>query len=424
MALVGIVGYVWWAVSGSLVKDGSWVGVDFHVYYQVARVLRQGEDIYSAGISPPYVYPPLLAILVVPLSVLPVGAATILWKLLQHVCLLVAGWLLVRLAPVGVRPLAVGTLLLGLLTAPLHDEIQVGESNSLVLALVVGAIWVIARTEAGSREAQFRSPGSRMTGLVLAGMMLALAVSIKVLPVLLVAYLWWRGPRVVAGVASGGFVALQLISLAITPSMAHYWLVEFPGLFGQAFPFLDNQSLNAFFSRALLPGDPNIPQMQVANGEGLRPVITWVVNVGVVAATAWVLWRSGKQQGTERGTGKVLLLLEVGLVLLTIHLVSGSTWLHHLIDLAVPIMALLSVWWVSQDRRTILAEVGALVIGLAALVPHPGDWLSWAGVVAPGNAPLGLFASSVQMLVVVGLWGAVAVSIRNGIFYFGRKLIT
>src|SRR6478609_2200798 len=91
LGLVGIVGYVLWLASGVLVRDGNWVAVDFHVYYQAARVLAQGEDIYSAGISPPYVYPPLLAILVLPLSLLPADAATIIWKLSQHVCLLIAG---------------------------------------------------------------------------------------------------------------------------------------------------------------------------------------------------------------------------------------------------------------------------------------------------------------------------------------------
>src|SRR6478609_9939920 len=86
MGAFGIGGYIFWALSGGLVHEGNWIGVDFHVYYQVAQVLRRGQDIYAAGISPPYVYPPLLAMLVTPISLLPVDAATILWKLLQHVC--------------------------------------------------------------------------------------------------------------------------------------------------------------------------------------------------------------------------------------------------------------------------------------------------------------------------------------------------
>ena len=57
----GVGGYLFWALNGGLVREGNWIGVDFHVYYQAAQALRRGADIYSADISPPYVYPPLLA---------------------------------------------------------------------------------------------------------------------------------------------------------------------------------------------------------------------------------------------------------------------------------------------------------------------------------------------------------------------------
>ena len=145
LGALGLGGYLFWLLNGALVKEGNWIGVDFHVYYQIAQVLRRGSDIYSAGISPPYVYPPLLAALVIPLASLPVDAATIIWKLSQHIFLLVAGGLLVNLTPLRIRPLAGGVLLLGLLTVPVQDEIQVGESNSLVLVLIVGAVWLVAR---------------------------------------------------------------------------------------------------------------------------------------------------------------------------------------------------------------------------------------------------------------------------------------
>jgi hypothetical protein len=143
MAAVGVGGYLFWALDGGLVREGNWVGVDFHVYYQTAQALTRGENIYQTGVSPPYVYPPLLAMLVTPLTALSPTAATILWKLLQHVCLLISGWLLVRLVPVRIRPLAAGLLLLGWLTHPLQEEIHVGESNSLILLLVAGALSLV-----------------------------------------------------------------------------------------------------------------------------------------------------------------------------------------------------------------------------------------------------------------------------------------
>jgi len=101
--------FVWWATAG-LVRDGNWVGLDFHVYYVAAQVLRRGGDIYASGMSPQYVYPPFLAAAVIPLTWLPdANTATLAWKVLQNACLLVSGALLAGAVTVGVLVLAPAT---------------------------------------------------------------------------------------------------------------------------------------------------------------------------------------------------------------------------------------------------------------------------------------------------------------------------
>ena len=410
MAAVGLGGYALWALNGNLVRGGNWIGVDFHVYYQAARVLQRGGDIYTAGIAPPYVYPPLLAMLVVPLAALPVDTATILWKVLQHICLLGAGALLVSMVPARIRPLAGGALLLGLLTVPVHDEIQVGESNSLVLLLVVGAVWLIARTERmqpGDTGDMSRNLdwGSFNGASIAAGLLLALAASIKVLPILLILYLWWRGPRQAAAVATAGFAVLQMLLLALTPSTAGYWLNQFPALFGQPFPYLDNQSINAFVSRATLPAaDPGMPSSQLFDWEAGRAALTWALNALALLAAAWVLWRDQVQPRVGESERRSRLLLQVGLVMLATHLVSGSTWLHHLIDLCVPVIGLLALTAVTTWRsgRIVPYLVGTGLI-YGALLFRPADWVTLADRLAPGVAPLALLAGSLPMFAVIGL---------------------
>lgn len=432
MSGFGILGYLAWALNGGLVKEDNWVGVDFHVYYQVAQVLRNGGDIYT-NISPPYVYPPLLGILVIPLSLLSVSAATIAWKLLQHICLLVAGALLVNLLPQRIRPLAVGILFLGLLTTPLQDEIQVGESNSLVFALIMGAVWLIARmyqVRDNEPTTPERFAPARFIPTVIppitpaalaAGVLLATATSIKVLPVLLIAYCWWRGPRNVALVATAGFLVIQGLLFVLTPSTANYWFTQFPALFGQAFPYPNNQSLNALISRATLTNsDPTAPTTQVIPNEALRPVLTWIANLLTLAATIAVLWAAQRRPSIhDKQARTIRFLLEIGLVLLTIHLVSGSTWLHHLIDLAVPILALIGAWWLAQEgseshiwsRRALLygATLGLMLAVLlhlpsVKLLENREDWLSIASQVVPGNPIVALIASSMGTWVIIGLW--------------------
>ncbi len=433
MAAVGVAGYAMWAANGGLVKEGNWLGVDFHTYYQAARVLGKGEDIYSAGIAPPYVYPPLLAILVLPIALLNVTAATMLWKLLQHLCLFIAGWLLVRLLPrSAARPLAAGILLLCLLTAPLQSEIRLGESNSLVLLLIVGAVYLIVRRDECEQEPHTSADGPPLsesaprfafrvviseTG---AALLLAVAVSIKVLPVLLLAYFWWRGPRTVAAIATAGFLALQLLSQLVTPATAHYWFGVFPDLFGQAFPYLDNQSINATISRALLPTDPTSPNMQMGDGELLRSTLTWVANLMTVGATVLVLWAARRHSRKRIGSTRAIpMLLEVGLVLLTTHLVSGSTWLHHLVAISVPITALIGAWWLerqsqAKSKHNTMLVIGipiALGIAIALLIKTPEEWLQISGSLAQGNSTIALVISSTATLVVIGLWLLVAVTL-------------
>src|SRR5919108_4061569 len=65
--------------------------IDFSAYYLAARALRAGMDPYdpqvlaqlasSAGVSAytPYIYPPLLAVIVMPLAALPYQSAAAIW---------------------------------------------------------------------------------------------------------------------------------------------------------------------------------------------------------------------------------------------------------------------------------------------------------------------------------------------------------
>jgi Glycosyltransferase family 87 len=454
LACVGVGGYLLWLGSGVLVKEGNWVGVDFHVYYAVGHVLSQGGDPYSVGISPPYVYPPFLGILVLPLSALPVNAATIIWKVLQHLCLLTAGALLISFVPKGVRPLAVGVLLFGWLLVPVQDEILLGESNSLVLLLVVGAIWLTARAVEREVDAgEQRVEGSMLNGqgdtlMAAAGILLALAACIKVLPLLLVAYFWWRGPRRVAISATIGFVALQLASLAATASTIRYWFVELPSLFGQTFPFLDNQSLNAAISRALLPTDPSLPNMQLLGGDLLRSLFTWLANL-LALTLAFLVIRSTLPPAVaakDKETYRVTFLLEISLVLLTIHLVSGSTWMHHLIDLCVPVCGLLGAWWTlgmrnggwgmrNVDRRELAEQPAAgdhrpsrkaysafriphsafilLAVAFLLLFRRAADWLSFFDGLSTGSPQVAWVISNSALWAVLLIWVAVALRAKS-----------
>jgi hypothetical protein len=209
--------------------------------------------------------------------------------------------------------------------------------------------------------------------------------------------------------------------LMLTPSTARYWTVEFPQLFGQAFPYLDNQSLNALVSRALLPTALGLPDMQIMQAEWLRPGVTWLLNLLTLTACAGVLWAARDRTSAQTVKGQirtVRLLLEGGLVLLTIHLVSGSTWLHHMVDLPVPLAALLGTTWLRYSAEGIgtgkrAALPVALIIGasLLLLLRRPGDWVSLLPSPAQANPFFVFIASNTGVWVLLLLWTTVAVAL-------------
>lgn len=79
---------------------------DFGAYYLAARALSNGESPFDAQVAArlaagegithhsPYIYPPLLALVLRPLAVLPYAVAAAVWFVLSAGALLAALWLL------------------------------------------------------------------------------------------------------------------------------------------------------------------------------------------------------------------------------------------------------------------------------------------------------------------------------------------
>jgi alpha-1,2-mannosyltransferase len=355
--------------------------VDFHVYYASANMLRRGEDMYT---QVPYIYPPLLAVLVQPLATLPANTSTMLWKVSQHLALLASWGLLVSLVPKHVRLILATLLLFGLATTIVREEVRLGQINSIILLLIVAGLYLVARSS--TRQ----SVGGALVGL---------AASIKVLPITLVAYLLTRGPRRAAIGAGSAVVLLFLAQLAVVPAALNSWVAHFPAIFQLTHGNIDNQSINAALSRALLPSvHEELPVYQLADQAAIRPYLVWSGNVLVVAITALVLLRQ------RRPTTRLPLLLAVSL--LATHMASGSTWLAHLLDLAVVQAALLWAWAERRDGwpRGRVAALAVLAGLMALLIVHPGDWVRLAASAVPAVPLIAWVASNVPLWVVLGLW--------------------
>lgn len=116
--------------------------IDFHAYYHAAARLNAGQTLYLPEANPFYPdfyrYPPLLAIVLRPLALLPYETAALIWGLFIVV---LAALTLVRL---GVRR-ADTWLALGILGLPIGWAVSIGQGQVIVtLLLAIGAPWSVA----------------------------------------------------------------------------------------------------------------------------------------------------------------------------------------------------------------------------------------------------------------------------------------
>ncbi|HSB11083.1 MAG TPA: glycosyltransferase family 87 protein [Blastocatellia bacterium] len=153
---------------------------DFNVYYHASREVLGGHGPYqhSLGDWTPYIYPPFLAELIIPLAVLPLRLAAYLWFLINAASVITAAWMSAALAieycekllspgpRIGVAVCAVLIVFRFVL-----DNFNLGQVNPLVTALVVAHIYLYVRENKG-----------------LSALALVAAISIKLTPALMLAY--------------------------------------------------------------------------------------------------------------------------------------------------------------------------------------------------------------------------------------------
>jgi hypothetical protein len=159
---------------------------DVQAYYGAARRLNQGLPLYPAGADPNsndlYRYPPLLAVVLRPLAVLPYYAFALAWELI-----VVGTFLLtIRQLGAGLRVYAA----IGILGVPIGWALGVGQAHiPLTLLLAIGQPWSIA-----------------------------LAANVKLFPALIA--LWWIGRRDYESFIAflGWMLVLAIVQLVLEPT--------------------------------------------------------------------------------------------------------------------------------------------------------------------------------------------------------------
>lgn len=365
---------------------GPRLGQDFTAYYVAGRLIRVGdaEDMYGSqeefqrqadrfGVTgpeaegdrdgevgghdsvEPFLYPPVAAVLLLPASLLPLGAAKVGFVLVnlvaQALAIAILFW---DRAPPRRRVLVIGGWAALAVLFPFFWGLYLGQANSLVFLACALALHRLRR-------------GDELGG----GVWLALAVLLKVFPaVLLVLLLLRRQYRAVAS-AVGTMAVLSVLALPFVGVGTYTKFVTdvLPEITSRVEPFVRNQGISGTLNR-LLTDNPYVDP--VLDAEGLVRPLGVLLALAVVAVAVWAT----RRRPVAPGPGPRDLELEWGLWLTAAVLASTISWEHYAVFLLFAWLPLAERLFTSDLRRRpnqVLLAVTVASFAVWSLLLQSGD---------------------------------------------------
>ncbi|HEV1998507.1 MAG TPA: glycosyltransferase 87 family protein [Candidatus Dormibacteraeota bacterium] len=310
LAAIALAVLAWYVSRTAVQLLHGYPASDFRNYYVAAQDFAAGRDVYAQALrccngvvrNDGFNYPPLIAELVRPLTVLSLTAAARVWLVLNQLMLAGAIFLAWRTLRDHVSTGALLLLLsLTLAFRPLSVAIELAQVTVLLTLLLAVAAYSYARR----REA------------ALGGVAVAIATLIKLLPVVMaLAFVRWdRRPRFLVGAATLAATTVVVLGTlwVLTPATQEFFfrvMVRFtstPDIYG-------NQSLQAVSRRA-----------QIVLLGGVGPAGRVLTALAMLALIGLTWWRGARVEGAVGRLAVFASLLAV------IPLVSPLTWDHHLV---------------------------------------------------------------------------------------------
>ena len=288
----------------------------------------------SSGMRLPFSYPPIAAVALSPLSLMPMAVAGTLLTLASVALTAVVLRLFLRYGAGAGSWWTVGWLLpVALLLEPVRNTLNYGQVNVLLMALVA---------------ADCLLPDTRWPR----GALVGLAAALKLTPAAFVLFFLCRGDRRAAGTSAVSFAACTAAGFALDwHDSVRYWTsivvqTTRPG----SLLFCANQSIQGVLARAGL--DPRTPTGTAA----------WLAASAVVLVLAWF----GMRRACAASDDAWALSLNAFAALL----ISPISWSHHWVW-AAPALLLLAVRGLQDKNRALLA---AALTGLAVFAAGPQWW--------------------------------------------------
>jgi alpha-1,2-mannosyltransferase len=291
------------------------------------------EDIYERYAYP---NPPIMALILRPLTRLSPLACSLCWFYLKLGMTAFAVYWVFRLVEDPKRPFPAWAKALTILLSlrPILGDLSHGNVNLFILFLVVGGLYAFHR----GRD-------------FLAGLTLALAIACKITPALFIPYfLWKRAWKTLAGCLAGLVLFLVVVPGCFLGSARNLQLLN--SWTGQMVtPFVLNGTVTSEHPNQSLPGlvfrlATDSPSFLDGKGEpqrydnlaALSPKwATWIIKGCMAFFAALIMWSCRTPITLRQGWR---LPAEFSLVILGMLLFSERTWKHHCVTLLLPFAVL------------------------------------------------------------------------------------
>jgi hypothetical protein len=314
---------------------------DFEVNYNAGKRLWLGETLYrTVDEHYQFKYPPASALLYFPLSFLPLSAAKAIW----YVLILLSIGLLLGLSsrlvdPGGDKRQLLAALSAAVLAKFLLRELQLGQINALISALLTLMVWILVRDE--------QSPSPRRE--IAAGIFWGLTTALK--PYALIFFPYFALKKKWNSLWSGFlFLVFSLFLPAPFYGLPGNWTVlrEWIASLSRSTPALlssqDNVSLLAFLVKST--GDQNIS------------ILIYAAALACLAVLVILFIGRGKKMASP-------LLCEAALLLVLIPLISPLGWDYTFLSSVLAVAVIIKEFYFFPKAARIVLVCNFLVIALS-----------------------------------------------------------
>ena len=343
--------------------EGMWEGAHAfltnpsHMYDAAAVYLAQTHVIAPPGVLAAFVSPPPVAVLAIPVALLPRSMGVEVWTAIDAIALLAGLLFLYRALAITNRIAQPVFWLVAAYFPPLFADISAGQRGGVMLLAAMASIWLESR--------------SRPT---LAGAIAGLAAALKYYPAAMVI-----GPRPAHRVRYAAalaavvlaITALTFIPLGVGGAVFYYQHVLIPSLASHN-PDCAYDSVRTLFTRTmggeafLQPSGTGVVLVQSPLHLGtVALLLSYLSAVLFAAGAAWAAWRSGWNPAYGMAVGFALGAL-----------IPNEVWPYQWLPL-LPLILLVAVRAIERRRWMTLGVLGVCLLGFYRQpcdLPFPNLW--------------------------------------------------